>query len=275
MNFTQKLQNIWTQNNSLVCIGLDPDIGKIPECIRSEKHPLFIFNKALIEATADVVCAYKPQFAYYLGQGMIPDLEMTLDFLKANYPHIPVILDAKFGDIGPTAEMYARAAFQHFCADAVTVNPYMGGDTLKPFLRYPDKGTIILCRTSNPGSGDFQDLVMEGSEKKLYVEVAEKAAIEWNAHQNVALVVGATWPEELQQIRKIVGNMPILVPGIGAQGGDIEAVMKKGQTALGFGLIINSSRNIIYAGSDASFAEKARAAAIELQCSINQYRNIA
>lgn len=269
MRFTDKLQQAMDRNQSLLCVGLDPDTGRFPPHLRDQPDALERFHREIIDATADLVCAYKPQIAYFAALGAEQSLLNTLTYLRERYPHIPVILDSKRGDIGATASMYAREAFERFQADAVTVNPYMGGDTLTPFTDYTDKGVIVLCRTSNPGGADLQGLDVDG--RKLYEIVAEKAAREWNRHGNVCLVVGATWPEELRRVRDIVGEMPLLVPGIGAQGGDIAAVMAAGKTTRG-GLIINSSRAILYAGDGEDFAQRARAVAKTTRDEINRYR---
>ena len=270
MTFYEKTAKAWAKNNSLVCVGLDPDFKKLPECVKGEKNPLFAFNKAIIDATKDYVCAYKPQAAYYAGQDMDEDLQMTMDYIAENAPEIPLILDVKRGDIGSTAEMYAKEAFERYHADAVTVNPYMGFDTLKPFLDHADKGVIILCRTSNPNSGDLQNLVADGH--MLYEHVAMLVRDRWNYNNNAALVIGATYPEELKKIRTICPELPFLVPGVGAQGGDVQKVIENGANADKTGLIINSSRGIIYASKGEDFAEKAGAAAKELRDLINSYR---
>jgi len=270
MNFIEAISLAWRGRNSLVCVGLDPDISKIPVHLRDLKNPLFRFNEAIIDATADLVCAFKPQMAYYSACRAEEDLELTVDHIHRHHPGTPVILDAKRGDIGSTAEKYAEEVFDRYGADAVTVNPYMGGDTLKPFLDRAEKGVIVLCRTSNPGARDIQDLEVNG--RKLYQIVAEKARNEWNRSGNVLLVVGATFPRELSEIRSIVGDMPLLVPGIGAQGGDVEAAVTNGGTVGGTGMIINSSRGIIYAGTGEDFAEAARLATITLRDQINRYR---
>ena len=272
MTFAQKLEHVWKDNNSLVCVGLDPDRARIPEHLSNDSDVIFSFNKAIIDATADLVCAYKPQFAYYAGQNALGSLRKTLAYLRDTYPQIPVILDAKRGDIGPTATMYAREAFDYYKADAVTVNPYMGTDTLKPFLDDVEKGVVILCRTSNPGSVDFQDLRIEGDGRRLFEIVAEKAVKVWNRNGNVSLVAGATFPEDLGVIRKIVGDMPLLVPGVGAQGGDVEAVVRHGIDSKGTGLIINSSRGILYASHGTDFATASREATQLLRDQINRAR---
>jgi orotidine-5'-phosphate decarboxylase len=267
----ETLNAVWLRNKSLVCVGLDSDLEIIPSHLRSAKAPLFEFNREIIESTFDVVCAYKPQIAFYAASGLERDLELTIAYIHDNFPGVPVILDAKRGDIGSTAKLYAREAFDRYGADAVTVNPYLGRDALDPFLDRTDKGVIILCRTSNPGATDIQDLEING--EKLYRVIARKAAREWNRNGNVLLVVGATYPQELGEIRSLVGNMPLLVPGIGAQGGDIERAVINGRTSAGTGMIINSSRGIIYAGNGKDFAQAARIAALRLRDEINRFNN--
>lgn len=263
MSFMSQVKTRWVENNTLVCVGLDGDIDKIPGKYKESETPLFDFNKDIIDATAEFVCCYKPQIAYYNGVGKEKDLEMTIDYIHSNYPGIPVILDAKRGDIGSTAEMYVKEAFIRYKADSVTVNPYMGGDTLQPFLNEKEKATILLCRTSNPGAVDLQDLKIDG--KPLYMHVAEKATNEWNKNKNIILVVGATYPGELKEIRSVIGDIPFLTPGIGAQGGDVQKAVEAGTTADGTGMIINSSRGIIY-------AENPGLAAKTLRDEINLYR---
>lgn len=270
MTFMEKLKKAARANNSLVCVGLDPDLKKLPECLKNEKYPIFAFNKAIVDATKDYVCCYKPQAAYYAGQSADDELKMTIDYIHENYPEIPVILDVKRGDIGSTADMYAKEAFCRYNADAVTVNPYMGFDTLKPFLDYADKGVIILCRTSNPNSGDLQNLVCDG--KMIYEHVALYARDKWNYNGNIALVIGATYPEELQHIRQLCPEMTFLVPGVGAQGGDVEKVVRYGCDAEGLGMAINSSRGIIYASKGEDFAAASGNAARELRDLINSFR---
>jgi orotidine-5'-phosphate decarboxylase len=270
MTFIEQLEQAWATQGSLLCVGLDPALEKLPARVREQERPLLAFNKAIIDATAEFVCAFKPQFAYYAALGAEAELEDTITYIHDTYPAVPVILDAKRGDIGTTAEMYAREAFERYRADAVTVNPYMGGDTLQPFLKHADKGTIILCRTSNPGGTDLQNFESNGT--KLYQHVAEKAASEWNANGNALLVVGATYPRELGEVRAIVGDMPLLVPGIGAQGGDVEQCVANGKTADGTGMLINSSRGIIHAGKGADFADAAAHAARTLRDEINRHR---
>ena len=269
--FSAKLAAAWRATNSLVCVGLDPEPKKFPDQFRDAPGGIFEFNKAIIDATRDLVCAYKPQFAHYAAHAAETQLEHTIDYIKATAPNAIVILDSKRGDIGSTAEQYAQEAFERYDADAVTVNPYLGRDSVEPFLKHADKGVIILCRTSNPGAKDFQDLNV-GPEKKLFQHVAETVAKDWNTAGNCMLVVGATYPEELADIRERVGDLPFLVPGVGAQGGDVAKVMAAGKTAAGTGLVISSSRAILYASNGPDFADAARKAATELRDSINQHR---
>jgi len=269
--FSEKLFHRWKSSHSLLCIGLDTDLEKIPQVLRSEKYPLFAFNKAIIDATHDLVCAYKPQIAYYSAFGAENQLEMTMQYLRATYPEIPTILDSKRGDIGSTAEMYAKEAFERYKADAVTVNPYLGGDTLEPFLSRADKGIIVLCKTSNPGSGEIQSIKTDDGEE-IYKKVAYLSQNRWNLNNNVCLVVGGTYPDELKKVRKIAPDIPILVPGVGTQGASIKAIVKSGMADDHAGLIINSSRSIIYASYEADFAEAAAEKAKSIRDEINRYR---
>ncbi len=270
MHFMQSLQQAWKNHDSLVCVGLDPEPAKFPAHLRDTPDAVFEFCAAIVDATADLACAFKPQIAHFAALRAEDALERLIAHIHDRHPGVPVILDAKRGDIGSTAQHYVAEAFERFAADAVTLNPYMGRDSIQPFLDRADKGVILLCRTSNPGGADFQALDCGGA--PLYLRVAETIARDWNTHGNCALVTGATWPEEIHQVRALVGNMPLLVPGIGAQGGDIEAVMRAGCTAQGSGLMINSSRGIIYAGHGEDFAAAARAAALDLRDAINRCR---
>lgn len=274
MNFIHKLSAAWTANNSLLCVGLDPDLAKLPAELRDLPDGITTFCTRIIDATADLACAFKPQIAYFGALGAEKQLEDICRYVREHYPHIPLILDAKRGDIGATATQYAREAFERYGADAVTVNPYMGEDSLDPYLAWKDRGVIILCRTSNPGGSDLQFLDTDGV--PLYQRVARLVAEKWNKNGQCALVVGATFPEELAQVRAIVGDMPLLVPGIGAQGGDIAATVGAGQTANGMGMMISSSRAIIYATPQAGedFADAARRVAIETRDAINAHRSV-
>jgi orotidine-5'-phosphate decarboxylase len=274
VTFIDKLSAAWTANNSLLCVGLDPDIARFPAHLQQQPDAIFAFCKAIIDATVDSVCAFKPQIAYFAALRAEDQLEAICDYLRKNHPHIPIVLDAKRGDIGATAEQYAREAYERYGADAVTVNPYMGSDSVAPYMEWKDRGVIILCRTSNPGGSDLQFLKVDG--KPIYQHVAQLVADKWNTNGQCGLVVGATFPDELAQVRKIVGNMPLLVPGIGAQGGDIQATMNAGKTANGSGMMINSSRAILYAKADEKtgedFAQAARRVALETRDTINQFR---
>jgi orotidine-5'-phosphate decarboxylase len=270
MTFIETLKQAWRRNNSLVCVGIDPEPSRFPAPLRGDPDAIFAFCRAIVDATADVACCFKPQFAHFAAQGAEDALQRLIAHIHAKHPGVPVILDAKRGDIGSTAAFYAAEAFDRYGADAVTVNPYLGRDSLEPFLARADKGVVILCRTSNPGARDLQDLDVGG--RKLYQHVAQTAAREWNANGNCLLVVGATYPGELADVRALVGEMPLLVPGVGAQGGDVEAVVRNGATKDGTGLVISSSRAILYAGSGPDFADAARAAAIALRDGINRHR---
>lgn len=265
MKFQQKLNSIIEKNNSLLCIGLDSDPLKIPSHFAQMKDKIFQFNKSIIDATHKLVCAYKPNIAYYSAQGAdgLKSLQETIRYIHAQYPDIPVILDAKRADIGNTSEMYAKEAFKTLEADAVTVNPYLGLDAIEPFLKYEDKGVIILCRTSNKGASDFQDLKVDN--EALYIKVAKKI-IEWDEkYGNCLMVVGATWPHQLVTLRTLAPNMFFLVPGIGAQGGDLKATLQAGLRQDKSGLIISLSRGIIYAADPKQEALKVRK-------EINKYR---
>ena len=269
MHFLDRLRRRWHEAGTLVCVGLDPEPTKFPAHLRDDPDAIFEFCRAIVDATADVVCCFKPQFAHFAARSAEDALQRLIAHIHTQHPGVPVILDAKRGDIGSTAAFYAAEAFDRYGADAVTVNPYLGRDSLEPFLARADKGVVILCRTSNAGARDLQDLDVGG--RKLYQHVAETAAREWNANGNCLLVVGATYPGELADVRAIVGEMRLLVPGVGAQGGDVEAVVRNGATKDGTGLVISSSRAILYAGSGVDFADAARAAAIVLRDEISRH----
>lgn len=287
--FTSALAQAWQDNNSLLCVGLDPDPAKFPSHLRGKPDAIFEFCSAIVDATADLACAFKPQIAYFAANRAEDQLEALIARIHERHPGIPVILDAKRGDIGNTAEQYAIEIFERYQADAVTINPYMGRDTVEPWLAYKDKGVILLCRTSNPGGSDLQFLNVSASVgadgtgrpqgrkcpaegTPLFERVAHLVADEWNGNGQCALVVGATFPAELGRVREIVGEMPLLVPGIGAQGGDIEATVKSGKATNGTGLMINSSRAILYAGKGEDYADAARKVALETRDAINRYR---
>lgn len=270
MSFMQALRTRWQQADSLVCVGLDPEPAKFPAKFAGDADAVFAFCRDIADATAQYACAFKPQIAHFAALGAEDALQRLIAHLHTAHPGVPVILDSKRGDIGSTAQHYAAEAFDRYGADAVTANPYLGRDSVQPFLDRTDRGVVILCRTSNPGATDLQDLIVDG--RPLYQHVAAKVASEWNAHGNCALVVGATWPAQLKEVRAIVGDVPFLVPGVGAQGGDVEAVVTNAKTADGTGLMVSSSRAILYASQGADFADAAALAARELRDQINRFR---
>jgi orotidine-5'-phosphate decarboxylase len=274
--FVSMLERQWGQEN-FVCVGLDSDYNRIPSLLKentSVEDALFAFNRAIVDATHDLVCAYKPNAAFYEAQGDAGwrALQRTVRYIKETYSRIPVILDAKRADIGSTNVGYVEAAFDLLGVDAITVHPYLGQEALAPFLARKEKGIIVLAKTSNPGAGEFQDLLVGEAREPLYQVVARHIATRWNGNGNCALVVGAPYPAELKQVRAIVGDMPILIPGVGAQGGDIEATVTAGKDSRGQGMIINASRTIIYASSSSDFAQAARSATGQLRAEINRYR---
>ncbi|MCE7951791.1 MAG: orotidine-5'-phosphate decarboxylase [Xanthomonadales bacterium PRO7] len=270
MSFVAAIDAAARRKASLLCIGLDPEPAKFPAHLRARPDAIFEFCRDIVDATAGLVCAFKPQFAHFAAQRAEDALGRLIAHIHTSHPGVPVILDAKRGDIGSTANHYAAEAFDRYGADAVTVNPYLGRDSVQPFLDRGDKGVIVLCRTSNPGARDLQDLDVGG--RPLYQHVAQLVAREWNGNGNCALVVGATYPDELRAVREIVGDMPLLVPGVGAQGGDVQAVVNNGRNVQGAGLIISSSRAILYAGSGEDFADAARREAQKLRNEINRWR---
>lgn len=269
MKFNEMLQTCWDKNNSLLCVGLDPDIKRFPAKFSAAKQPIYEFCKEIVDATADLVCAYKPQIAYFSSCSAEEELIGIIEYIHNRYPGIPVILDAKRGDIGSTAMHYARESFERFKADCVTLSPYMGKDSIDPYLQYADKGEFILCRTSNKGGDDFQMLDVGG--EPLYIKVAKKID-QWNVHKQMGLVIGATYPAELEAVRAIAPDLTFLVPGIGAQGGDINAAVKAGMNDDKTGLVINSSRAILYASQNCDFAEAARKEAEKTRDAINLAR---
>ena len=301
MSIIQKLENRMKKVYSLVCVGLDSAIEKIPFHLQNEQYPQFAFNKAIIDATADHVCSYKPNSAFYEARGEkgMKELKMTFEYIQNTYPEIVTIMDAKRADIGSTNEGYVHYIFDYLGADSVTLHPYLGKEALLPFLNRKDKGCIILCRTSNPGAGEFQDLIVNremslrgasatkqsinmgiatprngGARNDMYFYeyVAEQVTNKWNFNNNCMLVVGATYPEEMKKVRLIVGDMPFLVPGIGAQGGDVKKTVLAGLDSQNRGMMINSSRGIIFASSGKNFAQKAGKEAKRLKCEINLSR---
>jgi orotidine-5'-phosphate decarboxylase len=257
-SFHEQLERSWIASGSMLCVGLDPDPARMPAPLDGTSDAIERFCHAIVDATADLVCAFKPQIAHFASQGEEATLERLCNHIRHEYPDVTLILDAKRGDIGSTAEHYAREAFGRYAAHAVTVNPYLGTDSVEPFFAYGG-GVIALCRTSNPGGGDVQGLVSDG--RPVYAHVAEMVATKWSQLGDCGLVVGATYPSELAEVRAIAPDLPLLVPGVGTQGGDAATVVEHGADAAGRGLIVNSSRAVLYASSGSDFAEAARAEA--------------
>ena len=271
-SFTLSLRQSWARSDSMLCVGLDPDPARLPRALQGRPDAILRFCTAIVDATADLVCAFKPQIAYFAAQRAEDQLEALIAHIHDRHPGVPVVLDAKRGDIGSTAEQYAREAFERYRADAVTVNPYMGFDSIEPWLAHAGRGVILLCRTSNPGGADLQALDVGG--ERLYERVARLAAGSWNRGGELGLVVGATVPEELARVRALAPGLPLLVPGIGAQGGDVAATVAAGAAPDGFGMMINSSRAILYAGDGEDFADAARQAARLTRDQINRCRRV-
>ncbi len=279
--FIEQIRAGWDDRDSLLCVGLDPDLTRLPNQYRdganSPADGVARFCRDIVDATADIVCAFKPQIAYFAALGLEETLAELIRYIHERHPGVPVILDAKRGDIGDTARLYAREAFERYDADAVTVNPYLGSESIAPYLEYTDRGVVILCRTSNPDSAWLQ--AHPDDDDPVYLKVAETAAT-WNDHGNVMLVAGATYPEELGRIRARIGDLPLLVPGIGAQGGDLGAVIREGADSAGQGLVINSSRAVLYADSQdpaagaRAEAEATRARMLELQAELRPDRAV-
>jgi orotidine-5'-phosphate decarboxylase len=269
-SFLERLSARWSGQHTLLCVGLDPDPARLPRHLAGRADALFTFCRDIVDSTADLVCAFKPQAAYFAAYRAEDQLEALVDHIRERHPDVPVILDSKVGDIGPTAEQYARETFERYRVDAVTLSPLMGLDSIEPFLRQPQHGAFLLCRTSNAGGSQLQMLDVGG--ERLYERIARLAVMDWNINGQLGLVVGATYPNELARVRAIAPQLPLLVPGIGAQGGDIDATLLAGLDADNAGLVINSSRAILYAGSGESFAQQARQAAIETRDRIEAVR---
>jgi orotidine-5'-phosphate decarboxylase len=265
MNFVNTLNAAWSASNSALCVGLDPDPSKLPKHLLASgdvPQAILSFCKTIVDATAPFVCSFKPQIAYFASQRAERELEALIAHIHKAHPGLPVILDAKRGDIGSTAEHYAKEAFERYQADAVTVSPYMGFDSIEPYLAFKDKGVIMLCRTSNPGGSDLQSLdIQSNNSTKVYEHVANLANGAWNRSGQLGLVVGATFPAELARVRELAPELPLLIPGIGAQGGDVAQTVKAGRRKDGHGMMINSSRAILYADSGRNFGEAAAQAA--------------
>lgn len=270
MTFIEMLEARWKNADSLLCVGLDPNTARFPEALAGKPDAIYEFCTGIVDATAHAVCAFKPQIAYFASSGAEAALEAVIAYIHEKHPDIPVILDAKRGDIGSTAEHYAREAFERFQADCVTLSPFMGKDTIQPYLAYREKGAFILCRTSNKGGDDLQMLEVNGM--RLYEYVAHLVSEEWNVNGQLGLVVGATYPHELAAVRRIAPTLPLLVPGIGAQGGDIRAAVQSGRRADGLGMVINSGRAILYASKGEDWQEAAKQAAEATRDAINAAR---
>ncbi|MDT8999392.1 orotidine-5'-phosphate decarboxylase [Paucibacter sp. APW11] len=270
MNFIQQLHAAETLNHSLLCVGLDPEPAKFPGAWKGDASRIYDFCSAIVDATKDLVSAFKPQIAYFAAHRAEDQLERLMAHIKRVAPSVPVILDAKRGDIGSTAEQYAREAFERYQADAVTLSPFMGFDTIEPYLRYPDKGAILLCRTSNPGGSDWQNqrLADLPGQPRLYEHLAHLAETAWNKNGQLGLVVGATFPAEIARVRELAPTLPLLIPGVGAQGGDAVATVKAGLREGGT-IIVNSSRAVLYASSGEDFAAAARRVALQTREQLN------
>lgn len=299
-SFTHTLRQRWQAADSMLCVGLDPDPARIPAHLGTGPDAIDRFCRDIIAATADTVCAFKPQIAYFAAQGAEDVLAGLIAHIHAEYPGIPVILDAKRGDIGSTARQYGVEAFDRFKADALTLSPFMGFDSIEPYFEWAGRGLILLCRTSNPGGNDLQALSVlpagdtagappgaqplhkpasgttpDTQPEKLYEHLARLAAGPWNVNGELGLVVGATFPDELARVRTLAPRLPLLVPGVGAQGGDVNATVRAGLDADGYGLVINSSRAILYAGKGTDFADQARKAAVATRDAIRAARDAA
>ena len=273
MKFTDQLAAAQRANDSLLCVGLDPEPAKFPGTWKGDASRIYEFCAAIVDATKDLACAFKPQIAYFAGNRAEDQLERLMAHIKRVAPGVPVILDAKRGDIGSTAEQYAREAFERYQADAVTLSPFMGFDSLEPWLRYTDRGLILLCRTSNPGGSDLQAQTIDGGDK-LYERIARLEQGEWNRTGQLGLVVGATFPGEIARVREIAPTLPLLIPGIGAQGGDALATVQAGWRPTA-PIIVSSSRAVLYASSVSDFASAARRVALQTRAALNAARSSA
>jgi orotidine-5'-phosphate decarboxylase len=274
MKFTDQLAAAQRGHDSLLCVGLDPEPGKFPARWKGDPSRIYDFCAAIVDATKDVACAFKPQIAYFAGNRAEDQLERLMAHIKRVAPNVPVILDAKRGDIGATAEQYAREAFERYQADAVTLSPFMGLDSLEPWLRYSGKGLILLCRTSNPGGSDLQAQKLASGDM-LYEHIAKLAQGPWNTTGQLGLVVGATFPDEIARVRELAPTLPLLIPGVGAQGGDAHATVKAGLRGIEAGgtIVVNSSRAVLYASSGDDFASAARAVALQTRAALNAARS--
>ena len=273
MNFLDMLRNAERQNGSMLCVGLDPEPARFPATLQGDASKIFDFCAAIVDATADLVSAFKPQIAYFAAHRAEDQLERLMAHMRRAAPGVPVILDAKRGDIGSTAEQYAREAFERYGADAVTLSPFMGFDSIQPYLKYHGKGAFLLCRTSNPGGDDLQNqrLASVAGEPLLYEHIAQLAQGPWNLNGQLGLVVGATYPAEIERVRALAPTLPLLIPGVGAQGGDALATVRAGWRDNG-PIIVNSSRAILYASGAADFAQAARQEAMKTRAMLQAAR---
>ena len=264
------LEKAQTQNHSMLCVGLDPEPSKFPQALRNNRHSIFDFCASIVDATHDLALCFKPQIAYFAAHQAEDQLERLIAYIHEVAPNIPVILDAKRGDIGATSQQYAAEAFDRYKADAVTLSPFMGFDSIEPYLKYQNKGIFLLCRTSNKGGDDFQNLRLADlpGQPRLYEYIAQLAQNNWNTNGQLGLVVGATYPQEIARVRGIAPDLPLLIPGVGAQGGDAAATVKAGKTP-GAHVLINSSRDILYASDKADYQAAARAKALETKDLLN------
>jgi orotidine-5'-phosphate decarboxylase len=269
MTFLDMLNAAEHQNTSMLCVGLDPEPTKFPDHIKGDSNKIYDFCAAIVDATADLVNSFKPQIAYFAAHRAEGQLERLMEHMRRVAPHVPIILDAKRGDIGSTAEQYAIEAFERYGADAVTLSPFMGWDSVAPYLKFHGKGAFLLCRTSNPGGDDLQNqrLASVEGQPKMYEHIAQLAQGPWNLNGQLGLVVGATYPKEIERVRELAPTLPLLIPGVGAQGGDAVATVKAGLRVVNGvttgPIIVNSSRAILYASSGKDFAEQARAVALQ------------
>ncbi len=275
MTFLDQLRRAERQNGSLLCVGLDPDPARFPDHLRGQRESIYDFCAAIVDATADLVIAFKPQIAYFAAHRAEVQLEKLMVHMRSAAPHVPIILDAKRGDIGSTAEQYAIEAFERYGADAVTLSPFMGFDSVTPYLKYHDKGAFLLCRTSNPGGDDFQSQRLAGiaGQPTLFEHIAQLAQGPWNLNGQLGLVVGATYPAEIERVRTLAPTLPLLIPGVGAQGGDAAATVRAGWRHDGHEttapIVVNSSRAILYADAGPGFANAARQEALQTRAALH------
>ena len=274
MTFLDMLGAAERQNNSMLCVGLDPEPTKFPDHIKGDSNKIYDFCAAIVDATADLVNSFKPQIAYFAAHRAEGQLERLMEHMRRVAPHVPIILDAKRGDIGSTAEQYAIEAFERYGADAVTLSPFMGWDSVQPYLKYHGKGAFLLCRTSNPGGDDLQNqhLASVDGQPRVYEHIAQLAQGPWNLNGQLGLVVGATYPKEIERVRELAPTVPLLIPGVGAQGGDAVATVKAGLRVSGGEttgpIIVNSSRAVLYASKGADFAQAARQVAEQTRATL-------